>query len=325
MRLDLSRFIIRLRRTGKVGLQALRFLILPLLLQRYPRPIWRGPAMILATLRLLTQPINYFIAGPALRALGEPATPLSRLKFGWSLCYHREADLLLAMQADRLTPRWIADHIRRDNAMPTTNALIVAPHHAHHWLGVIALHNIIAPHPLAAVSLLMRDQDSDTPGGRWKQRQLYAPLVRLLQRTFETKLLLPENATRQALRLLQAGDSLAISLDMPAKKGRPIRVFGKAITFSAGALWLAQKTGRPLIPCMITPRGNAWHIWIGLPQAATSAGIGEAIEVCLRQNPATWPLWWWLQWHAAPAWDAVADGAAPGQRRGWQDSVPVAE
>jgi len=308
VRLDLPPFTIRLRRKGKVGLQALRFLILPLLLQRSPRPIWHGPAMILATLRLLTQPINYLIAGPALMALGKPATPLNRFQFGWSLCYHRETDLLLAMQADRLTPRWITDHTRLDGTMPTTNVLIIAPHHAQHWLGVIALHNIIAPHPLAAISLLAQDQDSETSGGRWKQRHLYAPLVRLMQRTFEARLLLPQNATRQAWRLLQAGDSLALSLDMPAKGGQPIRVFGKAMTFSAGALWLAQKTGRPLIPCMITQQGKGWRIWIGPTQAPTRAGIGEAIEVCLRQNPATWPLSWWLQWHAAPIWDETSDG-----------------
>src|SRR5262249_36924086 len=75
--------------------------------------------------------------GALLAASGRPVTWASRWKSGWMRCYQRQAEYLLTMQTARMTPGWLAKHIRGDVSLPPDGAILLGIHHSCHGLGLL--------------------------------------------------------------------------------------------------------------------------------------------------------------------------------------------
>ncbi len=266
--------------------------VVPAFLRWWPAPVWHGPALVLATIRALIEPGPWRqIAPAALRALGYPVTGIARWRFGWRLYYHREVDLLLRLQASRLTAAWVRAHLRICGAPPAGGAVLVLPHHANMRLALLVAGAWVPR--LAIISGIPGDEQTLAAYGRAASDQDRA-----------LRVFLPTEAARQGVRWLQAGGYLAVMPDFdPRARGEPwpvAAILGKAMPLAPGPVWLAQRAQKPIGPVMVTPAGRGWQVWCGEPIAPTQEGLAGAIEACIGRSPASWSLELWRRWQQAP-------------------------
>jgi len=268
-----------------------RLVLLLLGLRNCPTPCWLLPAVPLALVRCCFDRELHRLAGPAIIALGLPDTRMARWRFVWSHCYQHEADLLLALQAARLTREWACHYVAAPESLPPDGAILITLHHAHLRLGNLRLSALVKP--LGIIAGLRLDHQDDMP-----ESVFTGPMTALYRRTFGPHVIYPEPASlaaRQGLRLLDQGGYLVIAVD-GLGVGDAAVVFGKALRVPRGPLWLARHSGKPIVPFIVMPERRGWRIWCGAPIAPTPEALAAAIEEAIRRAPTSWRSDAWTGW-----------------------------
>lgn len=291
--------------------QWLRFRLLPAVLRRAPRPVWRWPAMALAMARLAVDSEARGVAEHALPALGRRPTRVRRWRFSWRLFLQHETDVLLGLQAPRLTRAWAGRRVARVGALPEGGAILITPHHANMHIGFLKL-STLAPR----LGFVASTPAGGIEGSRPEQI-MYRQVRHLYARAFGPRLLLPVEVRRRGLPMLAAGEYLIIApeaYDAPSHRWPPGSLLGHAVPLAPGPVWLARRSGRPIVPFLTLPAGPGWVLWIGAPIAPTHQAVAAALDACIRRSPPSWGLGWWLDWLQAPAL-APRGGALPPECR----------
>lgn len=125
----------------------------------------------------------------------------------------------------------------------------------------------------------------------------------ILDRAFGSWLFHPNQAARQGLAFLQEGGYLSITGDdfyYPNTERAPL--LGRAMTLPRGAAWLAQQSGKPIVPYMTVPWRGGWRLWIGEAVPPTQAGVIAVIEEGIRRAPESWTRTMAMAWRDLPAW-----------------------
>jgi len=284
-------------------------------LQASAEPVYADLARLGATVGLLGNRHMRQVAAAAVTALGRRPTAGAVWRFGWQWWYQRSVDELLAYQADRLTPAWARQHVLAPERLPPTGSILLSVHQYN--LPVAAARAVQLVDDLGVVSML--DPRPPAAANAGTDAFLLAPgprarrLGHFYTRIFGGRLYTPLVAARQGLELLQRGGSLIVLADFYGQVFGPI--LGKRIPVAQGPLWLARRSGRPIVPFVLIPPRRPeqpWQLWCGAPIDPTHAAVAAALEAAIRRLPTTWMSW--RGWHAAPAWPRAADearGAGP--------------
>lgn len=300
-----------------------RYALLPRLLRRLPWIAWRWPAALLATARWLMQREVVRVAGPALSALGQPATRLARWRFAWLVAYHEEAHFILSLQQERLTDAWAARHIRRDGAPPSGGAVLISLHHNYSRYCYWQL-RLAGTSPGLVASDVREGWDPAHPdyameyAARGDRTDYFARRRRFLEWLCGGGIYRPPEQMRAAARFVQAGGNLVIMADgftYPVWERGDL--LGRAIPIAPGPAWVARRTGKPIVPFVVIPEWRGWRVWYGEPVAPTQEGVAAALTACLRRAPTTMHGIHWQIWHNSPRWqpqDSEAEGVTPSAR-----------
>lgn len=134
--------------------------------------------------------------------------------------------------------------------------------------------------------------------------------VREQREAYGTKFLVQKSTHRGGRELFEAlrnGESIAIMNDQKFNTGLSIPFFGVDAMTAQGAVRLALKTKRPLIPMTVTRDKSHFHVRISAPldwqktgDRATDVEAGVRlvtgyIEDCIRDNPDQW-FWVHRRW-----------------------------
>jgi hypothetical protein len=241
------------------------------------------------------------VAAAALCALGSDPGRAATWRFAWTWWYQRAACAALSYQADRLTTAWFQSHIAPPRALPTDGCILVSIHHFNQRLGFALLSMLL--NELGAVAHFQPLSDTN-PDFAKSDRVLNAAartraLSRFTQRVFGSRIYAPRAAPRRGLELLQRGGSLVILSDYLGRI--PASILGKQWFLPPGAIWLAEHSGRPILPFVLSPAAGQlrqWQLWCGEPIAPTQSDLAGALEECIRRSPTTWTGW--QPWYAAP-------------------------
>jgi lauroyl/myristoyl acyltransferase len=113
-----------------------------------------------------------------------------------------------------------------------------------------------------------------------------------------------------ALRALRKNHLLAITPDLVRKPGTglPVQLFGRTIELPAGAFFLAQRTGSPLMPSFFHREENTYRLWTHPPMYADPEEDRDAaivtlaqrwatlFEAFVREHPDMWQFWLDKRW-----------------------------
>lgn len=149
---------------------------------------------------------------------------------------------------------------------------------------------------------------------RLTYRRINNPLidkrVREQREAYGTKFLIQKSTHRGGRELFQAlrsGESIAIMNDQKFNTGVEVPFFGKAAMTAQGAVRLALKTKRPIVPAVVIRDGPRFRVkfyppleWerIGERAADVEAGVRVItgfLEDRIRENPAQW-FWVHRRW-----------------------------
>jgi len=134
--------------------------------------------------------------------------------------------------------------------------------------------------------------------------------VRRQREAYGTQLLVQKSGVKGARELINAihnQQSVALLNDQKFNEGLSLPLFGEPAMTATGAVRLALKTNRPLIPLSLTRKGSQFHmtvhdpIWLentGDRNGDTKAGVSKInhfIEGAIRANPAQW-FWVHRRW-----------------------------
>jgi hypothetical protein len=275
-------------------------------LESSAEPVYADLARLGATLGLVGNRHMRQVATAAVRALGRRPTAGVVWRFGWQWWYQRSVDELLAYQADRLTPEWAQQHVLAPPRLPPASSILLSVHQYN--LPVAAARAVQLVDDLGVVSMI--DPRPPAAANAGTDGFLLAPgprarvLGRFYGRTFGGRLYTPMAAARQGLELLQRGGSLIVLADFYGQVFGPI--LGKRIPVAQGPVWLARRSGRPIVPfVLIPPRHPAqpWRLWCGEPIDPSPMAVAATLEAAIRRLPTTWMSW--RGWHAAPAYPAA--------------------
>lgn len=115
---------------------------------------------------------------------------------------------------------------------------------------------------------------------------------------------------RELLTTLKNGESIAILNDQKFNTGISVPFFGREAMTAQGAVRLAIKTGRPLLPMVVTRKKAKFEVTFHPPIELILTGDREAdirngviqitqfIEARIRENPAQW-FWVHRRWPKA--------------------------
>lgn len=137
--------------------------------------------------------------------------------------------------------------------------------------------------------------------------------VREQREAYGTKFLVQKSTHRGGRELFQAlrsGESIAIMNDQKFNTGLSLPFFGEDAMTAQGAVRLALKTKRPILPMCVVRTGSRFHVrfyppleWerIGERDTDVEAGVRAVtgfIEDRIRENPAQW-FWVHRRWPKA--------------------------
>jgi hypothetical protein len=280
-------------------------------------PVYSGLARVGATLGVVANGRMRNVATTAVTALGTRPSAAAVWRFNWDWWYQRSVDELIACQADRLTPEWAAKHVIAPDRPPPESGILLSMHQFN--LTVAAARAVQLVHDLAVVSVIepvpAGDADLANDGFLLPEADRARAVGDFYSRTFDGRLFAPSVAARQGLDLLRRGGSLIILPEFYGERAGP--VLGRSISVAEGPLWLAQTSGRPIVPFLLIPPPageDRWRLWWGEPLPISYGAIVSMVESGLRRLPSTWP--YWRGWHAAPTWqDVTAANAVDGDGR----------
>ena len=275
--------------------------------QSSAEPVYTDLARLGPTLGLVGNRHMRRVATAAIGALGLRPTAGLVWRFGWQWWYQRSVDELLAYQADRLTPEWAQRHVLAPPRLPPAGSILLSVHQYN--LPVAAARAVQLVDDLGVVSMI--DPLPPAVGNAGTDAFLLAPgprvgaVSRFYRRTFGERLYTPLVAARQGLELLQRGGSLIVLADFYGQVFGPI--LGKRIPVAQGPVWLARRSGRPIVPFALAPPRQPeepWQLWCGEPIEPSPAAVAATLEAAIRRLPTTWMSW--RGWHAAPGWRSAA-------------------
>jgi len=260
--------------------------VMHMFLKRSPRVIWRAPAFVSACARMVFDDSARALARGLSGALGR-RTWRARWGLRWSLCFQYEAEQLLTVQADKLSQEWITNQIRIRGALPPDGAILVSVHHLMRWpsyqrlaLSVDHIGNITMEPQLDNLTVLAQ-VDAVT------QRQLRARHG-LQQRKNGPRDFYWHNGSREVLHFLAEGGYAIFLIDVFIHGWPPGTVFDKLMPIPRGPIWFAKRTGKPIIPLMLTPARQAWELIVGDAIEPTHDALAQALEECIRRAPSMW-------------------------------------
>jgi hypothetical protein len=241
------------------------------------------------------------VAAAALRALGSDPSAAATWRFAGSWWYQRAACAALSYQADRLSLAWFEKHVAPPRAVPADGCILVSIHHFNQRLGFARLSMLVEE--LGAVAHFQPLSESN-PDLAQADRVLNAgartrTLSRFCHQFFGPRIYSPRTAPRRGIELLRRGGSIIVLSDYLGRV--PASIFGKRWSLPPGAIWLAEQSGRPIVPFVLSPttgHPGQWQLWCGEPIAPTQTELGRALEECIRRSPTTWTGW--QPWFAAP-------------------------
>lgn len=281
----------------------LYFTALRFLLRIFPRPVWRPPALLLAFVHMILDRQGRALNVTLLQALGTSQSLIARWQLHWSRAYQQQTDYLLVAQAERITPQWATRHVRFDGALPHGGAILLSVHHnAQRYAPLVfaALGYRIGTITTKACLATAPGSIDATLRLRWRLTETCAT------NAFGDRQFSRREAGRKGLRLLAEGGYLVVSADEYARQEPYSPLLGRVMTVPRGAAWLAQHSGKPIIPYMVIPDGLYWRLWLGEVAAPTQQGLCNALEGCIRQAPGSWQRMMAMAWMAAPPWIAGA-------------------
>jgi lauroyl/myristoyl acyltransferase len=223
---------------------------------------------------------------------------------GWSAAVYNGGFVPSAV-AGRITFDETLQHL--DRACDKGCGVVLASPHAFcHELGAAAVNR---RHPVVAVVRESNDRARERMKARWYQ----ATGMETLHRSRDSSLLVD---TVAYLRTLRAGKVLGITPDViyPSDKGLPVSMFGRKVVLSPGFIFLAMRSGAPLV--------STWCRWIegkkrsedrlvlrfdepiefpkkGDRDALVRAGLEEwcrTYEARFRAAPQDWMFWLDKRW-----------------------------
>jgi KDO2-lipid IV(A) lauroyltransferase len=137
--------------------------------------------------------------------------------------------------------------------------------------------------------------------------------VRKQREAYGTKFLVKKNTHaggRELFEALKAGESVALLNDQKFNTGLEVPFFGEPAMTAQGAVRLALKTGRPLLPMAVTRDKSRFTVRFYPPIDLTTSGdrdtdvlsgvtqVTQFIEDRIRENPAQW-FWVHRRWPKA--------------------------
>ncbi len=241
------------------------------------------------------------VAAAAVRALGRGPTGAATLRFAWSWWYQRAACAALAYQADRLTPAWVDSHVAAPRALPADGCILVSIHHFNQRLGFARLSMLVEELGTVAHFRPLSETEPDLAQTDHvlDARTRVRTLSRFCQRVFGPRMYSPRSGPRRGLELLRRGGSMIVLSDYVGRV--PARILGKRWFLPPGAIGLAEQSGRPIVPFVLSPtvgQRQRWQLWCGEPIAPKQSELAGALEECIRRSPTAWTGW--QPWYAAP-------------------------
>jgi KDO2-lipid IV(A) lauroyltransferase len=137
--------------------------------------------------------------------------------------------------------------------------------------------------------------------------------VRKQREAYGTKFLVQKSTHRggrELLEALKAGESIALLNDQKFNTGLSVPFFGEPAMTAQGAVRLARKTGRPLLPVSVHRKGSRFVVEFFEPldiprdgdrEADVRTGVEQVsgfIEARIRAHPAQW-FWIHRRWPKA--------------------------
>lgn len=134
--------------------------------------------------------------------------------------------------------------------------------------------------------------------------------VRAQREAYGTKFLVQKSTHRGGRELLEAlrsGESVALLNDQKFDTGLSVPFFGTPAMTATGAVRLALKTDRPLLPMSVTREGPRFHVRFFEPINLSRSGdrerdvgagvqqVNDFIEARVREAPAQW-FWVHRRW-----------------------------
>lgn len=224
------------------------------------------------------------IAGPALQVLGIRPSWIERLRFMWSLGYQIESQSLVTAQGERLTKRWIRQRVIPEGTpLPPGGAILLAIHQYNQTLRTALLAMLIQPLGI----IVDRDRERSSIVLKAYGQNMYSGSQRL-------------QTLRRSLRFLNQGGYLVVAGDVSDPTWPRGAVLEKSMAIPPGIMWLAQQSGKPIIPFALVPSGTNWRLWFGNAVEPTVTGVAAAVEQLIRKAPTNWVTTQWLAWQAAP-------------------------
>ncbi len=134
--------------------------------------------------------------------------------------------------------------------------------------------------------------------------------IRQQREAYGTKLLVQKSGVKGAKELLTAienGQSAALLNDQKFNEGLSLPFFGQEAMTASGAVRLALKTGRPLVPLSLIRNGSRFHMTVHPPLKFETSGsrhkdietgvlkINRFIETIIKTRPEQW-FWVHRRW-----------------------------
>jgi hypothetical protein len=264
-------------------------------------PVYRKMAWMTACVGLSANPTMRRVGAAAVQALGEKPTRDAVWRFTWDWWYQRATGEILAYQADLLTPEWATHNVTPPPTLPKDGCILLSVHHFHQLIAFARLSAAVGE--LGATSLFeplpLSDANSGTLTGTLDAEERHRRLSRYTHRVFGPRIYVPSVAARRGLELLRRGGYLVVLADF---FGRDMTcLLGKELPVAVGPIWLAERSGRPIVPFLASPpasRNSPWNLWCGEPIPATREAVIAAVDGCIRAAPTSWMSW--RGWYHSP-------------------------
>ncbi len=275
------------------------------LLRRCRRPVWRVPALMLAAIQCVCDRHSRTLSRALLVGLGRPVTVRAWWRLHWDRCYQMQAARLLLLQSDRLTTEWATEHVRIIGRLPPGGAILVGPHHDGFRLGLLALAASIDS--LGSITSDSHDPADLAVMDPTRRATILARLPHQ-ERVYGGRVFPYREGGRKGLRHLANGGYLVQLTDNFWSSGTSHLVLGRRLPVARGTVWFAERTGKPIVPVMVTSDGRGWRLTIAAPIPPTQEAVIAALEEGIGRAPGSWEMSIGMQWLAAPIWQRPPAG-----------------
>lgn len=298
---------LQLRLTARLARRLMRqrfhlwfyFHFLSTVLNRCQDPVWHLPACVLATIRVGFDRDAQALSEGLTAALSLPTSRWARWRLRWSLSYFDEVRTLCILQMSRLTPEWAAAQVDVRGVLPPGGAVIIQFHQA--MAHVTRLRFAHMGIPYGGIALRPTNLGDMAQLDPIIQHQL-AAVGDHYERTPDYTRFQQRHAARHGLQFLREGGYLGVAITGFLSGWPDGVIFGRSVPLPDGPIWFAERSGRPIVPVMVTARGGRIALQIGEAVAPTQEAVREALEANIRRAPSMWERVSAMKWLRAPIW-----------------------